>query len=140
MSDYIIDEASISLPSGWFDRSLNVLGPEPTQDEFKVLISRNEQNGRSLDSFVDQQVKDLSQRLPWFEIQRRGERTVAGARALEVCSTFRDGKAEMFQHQVILAARGRFITITAASLKRVDEACSKTLEQLLATARFQTDR
>jgi hypothetical protein len=137
MSEYTIDEASLTLPSGWYDRTLNVLGPEPNDEEFKVLVSRAEQNGRALDDFVQGQLKDLSQRMPWFAVQARAERVVAGARALEVRSTFRDGKAEMFQHQVTLAARGRFVTITAVSLRRVEEACSQELERLLATVRLR---
>jgi hypothetical protein len=138
MSEYTIDEASILLPSGWFDRSLNVLGPEPTPDEFKVLVTRAEQNGRTLDDFVSGQVKDFSQRMARFELQGRAERVVAGMRALEVRSTFHDKKAEMFQHQVTMAIRGKFVTITAASLRQVEHACSQELERLLATVRLRS--
>ncbi len=138
MNEYTIDEASLVLPSGWFDRTLNVLGPEPNDAEFKVLVSRGEQNGRTLDDFVNGQVKDLSQRMPWFAVQARAERVIAGTRAIEIRSTFRDGKAEMFQHQVTLGARGKFVTITAASLQRAQEACSNELERLLATVRLRS--
>ncbi|MDC0748879.1 DcrB-related protein [Polyangium mundeleinium] len=137
MSEYTIDQAVFSLPSGWFDRSLNVLGPEPSVDEFKVLVSRADQNGRALDDFVSSQVKDLSQRMPWFEEKGRDECMVAGMRALSVRSTFRDGKSEMFQQQVTLVVRGKFVTFTAASLARVEEACSKELARLLATVRVR---
>ncbi len=137
MSDYLIDEASFTLPSGWFDRSLNVLGPEPNEDELKVLISRAEQNGRVLDDFVDGQVKDLSQRLPWFELRGRGERTVAGTRALEVRSSFRDGKASLVQYQVTLAIRDKFVTITAVGLERAERTCAQMLEGMIASARLR---
>lgn len=137
MSEYTIDEGSISLPSGWFDRSLNVLGPEPNSEEFKVLVSRMDQNGRSLDDFVAGQVKDFSQRMPWFALEEKNERTVVGMRAIEVKSTFRDGKAEMFQHQVTIAVNGKFLTLTAASLVRVKEPCSRELERLLSTVRLR---
>ncbi|WP_170319463.1 DcrB-related protein [Polyangium spumosum] len=137
MSEYTIDEAVFLLPSGWCDRSLNVLGPDPSPEEFKVLVSRADQDGRTLDDFVDGQVKDLSQRLPWFALEGRAERVVAGTRALSVRSTFRDGKADLFQHQVTLAARGKFVTITAVSLARVADACSNELERVLATVRLR---
>lgn len=137
MSEYTIDEAVFSLPSGWFDRSLNVLGPEASSDEFRILVSRMEQNGRTLDEHVEGQIKDLSQRLPWFELKGREELLVAGTRALSVRSTSRDGKKEMFQHQVTLAARGKFVTLTATSLTRVESACSSALERLLATVRLR---
>lgn len=137
MSEYTIDEGNLVLPSGWFDRTLNVLAPEPNIEEFKVLVSRVEQNGRSLDDFVHGQVKDFSQRMPWFQVTARAERVVAGMRALEVRATFRDGKAEMFQHQVTLAVREKFVTITAASLRRVEAACSQEMERLLVTVRLR---
>jgi hypothetical protein len=137
MSEYTFDEGSVVLPSGWFDRTLNVLGPEPNDAEFKVLISRGDQNGRTLDDFVKGQVKDLSQRMPRFAMQSQAERTIAGVRALEVQSTFRDGKLEMFQHQITFAVRGKFLTITAASLLAAREACSRELERLLTTVRLR---
>lgn len=137
MSEYTFDEGSLVLPSGWFDRTLNVLGPEPNDAEFKVLVSREDQNGRSLDDFVTTQSKDLSQRLPWFVLQSKAERMIAGLRAIEVKSTFRDGKAEMFQHQATIATRGKFLTLTAVSLLRAQEACSHELERLLSTARLR---
>lgn len=137
MSDYTIDEGNFSLPSGWFDRSLNLIGPEPNAEEFKVLVSRMDQNGQTLDDFVNGQVKDFSQRMPWFVIQEKSERNVAGMRAIDVRSTFRDGKAEMFQHQVTIGVRGKFLTITAASLVRSRDACSRELERLLTTVRLR---
>lgn len=137
MSEYTFDEGSIVLPTGWFDRTLNVLGPEPNDAEFKVLISRDDQNGRSLDDFVTTQVKDLSQRMPWFVMQSKVERTIAGQRAIEVKSTFRDGKIEMFQHQATIAVRGKFLTLSAVSLLSAQDACSRELERLLTTARLR---
>jgi hypothetical protein len=137
MSEYIFDEGILALPAGWLDRTLNVLGPEPNDAEFKVLISREDQNGRSLDDFITAQVKDFSQRTPWFAQQSRAERTVMGMRAIEVKSTYRDGKAEMFQHQVTIGARGKFLTFSAISLLRAREGCSQELERLLTTVRLR---
>lgn len=135
MSDYTIDEACFSLPSGWHDRSLNVLGPEPSNNEFKVLVSRNDQNRRTLDDFVDGQIKEFSQRMPWFDIKSRSECMVAGIRGIEVRATFRDGIMEMYQHQVTFPVQGKFVTITAASLERVANACTGEVMRLLSTVR-----
>jgi len=137
MSEYTIDEGNLGIPTGWFDRTLNVLGPDPNDVEFKVMISRDEQNGRSVDDFVAQQIKDFTQRMPWFSLQSKAERTIAGQRAIEVKSKYRDGKAEMFQHQVTIAARGKFLTFTAVSLLRVQDGCSQELERLLTTVRLR---
>jgi hypothetical protein len=137
MSTYEINEASFALPSGWVDRSLNLLAPESSADGLKVVISRAPQGSNTLDQFVEQQTKESAQRVPWFAERQRSERQIAGARAIEIRATFRDGRVPMIQRQVSFAAKDKFVVISVMSLETAERACDEAFERLLATARLR---
>jgi hypothetical protein len=74
LQSYTIQEADLMIPSHWQDHSLNVFKIPPGDDHqgASLVITRDSQKGtRTLDEYIDTQLKQCETQLSGFALRKR---------------------------------------------------------------------
>jgi hypothetical protein len=97
MPTYDIDEARLTVPEGWHDRTVNTLEYPGREGGLRVIMSRQPHKGRALGVVVDDVLLEMRRRFAGFEIVSRDEVMVDLQPAIELRLRFKDGPEHLEQ-------------------------------------------
>lgn len=119
----LFHEGSITVPSGFDDRTTNVFVPANTETQPNLSIARDWlREGETLPQYIDRQLALLKSRLPGHKLQARApEQAGQGDAALtgeRIDASHKSGDRTVHQRQAaFIVAPPRVIIFTASSAK-----------------------
>lgn len=102
MPHYELHEATLELPRGYDDASMNSLSFSRPSGELDVFVSRAPTVGASLESLVRLRLAEMRRALPAFELLRQAELVVDGERSVEIEIIFSDRGIPRLQRQLFI--------------------------------------
>ena len=137
MSDYATNEALFTKPEGWVDGSTNVVHFPKSQHLLKFMMMRTPASGKTLDQYVETQTKELAKRTPFFEITSRGERTIAGKRALWMKCGSREPDGEMSHLRAALQVGDEYLLLMFVAKATGEAEVNAAFERAIGSIKFR---
>ncbi len=134
-------DVSFDVPRHWDDKTLVAFAapPQPGQALAPNLVMTRDQLGDAdtLDSYADRQLAELAGRSPGFELIKREETSLGGARAIALSFRARADKGVLEQRLVLVQGRRRGVYCFTASMSKADaEQYGPLFDRILGSVRF----
>lgn len=137
---YVMNEASIDLPSGWRDQSINVVSSgSPLDPGMTFTVTRDDVPfGMSFDEYLEDQVGEVSRKLDKFELLNRRGVTLDGANGAEIECRWQSTQGPM--HQLIYMVPtpgGRAMVMTVTAPVKLTDGQRAEMQRIIQTMRFR---
>lgn len=143
MASYEIDEARMSVPDGWEDRTVNSLEYDDAPGVLKVIMSRHRRGDRTLERMTEDVLVDMRRRVAGFELVNKRAIELDGESALEVHIRFRDGALDVDQRSFWFVVGGKCVTLGVVHSRPLEgeggrsAEAAKLFEQIRETIRIR---
>lgn len=114
MALYMTQEAGLELPAGWIDASINLLEYARPGGPIRVGVSRTERGAKDLSACVEDRLTEQRRKLPFFELEGKSARTVAGQPAIEVLARHEEASQRTYHRSLSLVIGKRFLVLIAS--------------------------
>jgi hypothetical protein len=139
VATYVIDEARLTVPDGWNDRSLTSLEyPTAGDGALRLIMTRQLHRDRSLSKAVDEALVDMRRRLAGFELVEKDEILLDGQPAIDVRVRFMEDGKQFDQRSLWLLVGPKCITIGVLSTTTAADAAGALFERVRGSLRRRT--
>lgn len=137
---YVMNEATIDLPSAWKDQSINVMSSgAPMEQGLTLTVTRDDiPFGMSFDEYLEDQIGQVEKSMNDFALLGRRQVVLDGMTATELECRWQAKQGQM--HQLIYMAptpSGRAIVLTVSAPGRLTETQKGEMKRVMATLRFR---
>lgn len=137
---FVMNEASIDLPSDWKDQTINVVSSgAPLEQGLTLTVTRDDVPfGMSFAEYLDDQIAQVEKSLEEFKMLGRRQVTLDGAPAAEIECRWQARQGQL--HQLIYMVQtpnGRAMVLTASAPGRITETQKAEMSRVVSTLRFR---